>query len=342
MTPCSFYQEVAVSHSHPPFGVLLVNLGTPAAPTKDAVRAFLKQFLSDPRVVDLPAWQWQPILQGIILNIRPAKVAKLYQSIWWQEGSPLMVISQRQQLALANQLASRLGFAIPVALGMSYGQPSLADGLDELQRAGVDKVLVLPLYPQYSCSTVASVFDGVAAALKPRRNIPELRMVKDYHDRPGYIAALTESIRKHWQQYGKAEKLLFSFHGVPERYINEGDPYKQHCLTTAALVAQALALPEAEWQVCFQSRFGKEPWLTPYTDETLASLPSKGVKSVDIISPAFAADCLETLEEIAQGGKETFLHAGGEQYHFVPCLNDGEQHMAFLADLVISHAENWR
>ncbi|MFQ6370437.1 ferrochelatase [Shewanella sp. YIC-542] len=331
-----------MSHSHPPFGVLLVNLGTPAAPTKAAVRAFLKQFLSDPRVVDLPAWQWQPILQGIILNVRPAKVAKLYQSIWWEEGSPLMVISQRQQQALATQLASRLGVSIPVALGMSYGSPSLDEGLAKLRNAGVEKVLVLPLYPQYSCSTVASVFDGVAAALKGQRNLPELRFIRDYHDKSGYIHALADSIREHWQQQGKADKLLFSFHGVPERYITEGDPYQGQCLATAALVAEALALPEDQWQVCFQSRFGKEPWLTPYTDELLASLPGQGVKSVDIISPAFAADCLETLEEIAQGGKETFLHAGGEQYRFVPCLNDGAAHMAFLADLVVAHTENWR
>ncbi len=327
--------------NQPPFGVLLVNLGTPAAPTKAAVRAFLKQFLSDSRVVDVNPLLWWCILNGIILNVRPGKVAKLYQSIWWQDGSPLMVISRKQQQALQNQLLSRTGLDIPVELGMSYGEPSLDSGLKALEAKGVKNVLVLPLYPQYSCSTVASVVDGVAALLKSRRDIPELRFVRDYHDKKGYIDSLAHSVRQHWQQHGQSQKLLLSFHGVPERYVNEGDPYRDHCYKTAELLAETLELTPEQWMVCFQSRFGKEPWLTPYTDETLERLPQQGVKSVDIISPAFAADCLETLEEISIGGKETFLHAGGESYRFVPCLNDDEQHMAFLAELALQHAQGW-
>ncbi|WP_417761115.1 ferrochelatase [Shewanella sp.] len=327
--------------NQPPFGVLLVNLGTPAAPTKAAVKAFLKQFLSDPRVVDVNPVLWWCILNGIILNIRPGKVAKLYQSIWWQDGSPLMVISRKQQQALQNHLLSRTGLNIPVELGMSYGEPSLDTGLKALEAQGVKQVLVLPLYPQYSCSTVASVFDGVAAMLKSRRDIPELRFVRDYHDKQGYIDALAHSVKQHWQQHGQSQKLLLSFHGVPERYVNEGDPYRDHCYKTAELLAQTLGLTPEQWMVCFQSRFGKEPWLTPYTDETLERLPKEGVKSVDIISPAFAADCLETLEEISIGGKETFLHAGGESYRFIPCLNDDEPHMAFLAELALQHTQGW-
>ncbi|WP_412500960.1 ferrochelatase [Shewanella chilikensis] len=324
-----------------PFGVLLVNLGTPAAPTKAAVRTFLKQFLSDQRVVDLSPWLWQPLLQGIILNTRPAKVAKLYQSIWQAEGSPLMVVSKQQRQALADLLREQIGCHIPVELGMSYGSPSLSDGLAALKDADVDKVLVLPLYPQYSCSTVASVFDGVAAALKRERNLPELRFVRDYHDKPGYIQALAGSVRTHWQQEGRGQRLLMSFHGVPERYIKEGDPYRSQCETTAKLLAAELGLGEGEWQLCFQSRFGKEPWLTPYTDELLESLPGQGVTSVDIMSPAFAADCLETLEEIAQGGRESFLEAGGKQYQFIPCLNAQSEHICFLAELVKFHTKNW-
>lgn len=224
---------------------------------------------------------------------------------------------------------------------MSYGSPSLNDGLTALKNAGADRVLVLPLYPQYSCSTVASVFDGVAAALKLERNLPELRFVRDYHDKPGYILALAGSVRSHWQREGRGQRLLMSFHGVPERYIKEGDPYRSQCETTAKLLAAELGLGEGEWQLCFQSRFGKEPWLTPYTDELLESLPGQGITAVDIMSPAFAADCLETLEEIAQGGCESFLEAGGKQYQFIPCLNAQSAHMRFLADLVKFHTENW-
>ncbi|CAD6367117.1 ferrochelatase [Shewanella putrefaciens] len=325
----------------PAFGVLLVNLGTPDEPTPKAVKRFLKQFLSDPRVVDLSPWLWQPLLNGIILNTRPAKVAKLYQSIWTDEGSPLMVLSSRQAQKLAVDLSATFNQDIPVELGMSYGNPSIDSGFARLKAQGAERIVVLPLYPQYSCSTVASVFDAVASYLKTVRDMPELRFNKHYFDHEAYIAALAHSVKRHWKTYGQADKLLLSFHGIPLRYVKEGDPYREQCLVTAKLLAQKLELNETQWQVCFQSRFGREEWLTPYADELLAKLPSQGIKSVDVICPAFATDCLETLEEISIGGKETFLHAGGETYRFIPCLNDDEMHIELLRQLVQEQAHSW-
>ncbi|RTR32251.1 ferrochelatase [Shewanella atlantica] len=330
-----------MSETTPAFGVLLVNLGTPDSPSASDVKRFLKQFLSDPRVVDLNPLIWKPILNGIILNTRPAKVAKLYQSIWSDEGSPLMVISQRQREKVASLLQEQLGQAIPVELGMSYGNPSLASGLDKLKQQGVERVVVLPLYPQYSCSTVAPVFDAIAAEFKDWRDIPETRFNKEYYQDPAYIEALASSVRAHWNEHGQADVLLMSFHGVPVRYVNEGDPYQAQCQATALLLAQALGLKDEQWKLCFQSQFGKEEWLTPYTDKLLESLPEKGVKSVDIMCPAFAADCLETLEEISIGGKESFIESGGESYRFIPCLNDNEPHIELLAKLVTEQASKW-
>ncbi|MEJ6521120.1 ferrochelatase [Shewanella bicestrii] len=325
----------------PAFGVLLVNLGTPDEPTPKAVKRFLKQFLSDPRVVDLSPWLWQPILQGIILNTRPAKVAKLYQSVWTEQGSPLMVISEQQAQKLATDLSATFNQTIPVELGMSYGNPSIDSGFAKLKAQGAERIVVLPLYPQYSCSTVASVFDAVAQYFTQVRDIPELRFSKQYFDHDAYIAALAHSVKRHWKTHGQADKLILSFHGIPLRYATEGDPYPEQCRATAKLLAQALELTDGQWQVCFQSRFGKEEWLTPYADELLADLPRQGVKSVDVICPAFATDCLETLEEISIGGKETFLHAGGEVYHFIPCLNDDELHIELLRQLVQQQAQPW-
>ncbi|MXR67608.1 ferrochelatase [Shewanella sp. JBTF-M18] len=322
-------------------GVLLVNLGTPDTPTPKDVRQFLKQFLSDPRVVDLSPWIWKPILNGIILNTRPKAVAKLYESIWWPEGSPLMVISERQREALSEILKARHGRDIPVELGMSYGNPSLSAGIDKLLAKGIERLVVLPLYPQYSCSTVAPVFDAIASDYKQRRNYPETRFSKEYFNHPAYIAALADSVRRHWQEKGRGDCLLMSFHGVPLRYVTEGDPYQAQCQHTAQLLAEALGLSESQWRLCFQSKFGKEEWLTPATDALLESLPSQGVKRVDILCPAFAVDCLETLEEISIGGKESFIEAGGEAYHFIPCLNDDEAHMQLLADLVTEQAAGW-
>ncbi|MGL4446422.1 MAG: ferrochelatase [Shewanella sp.] len=325
----------------PAFGVLLVNLGTPDEPTPKAVKRFLKQFLSDPRVVDLSPWLWQPILQGIILNTRPKKVAQLYQSVWTEQGSPLMVISQRQAQKLATDLSATFNQTIPVELGMSYGNPSIASGFAKLKAQGAERIVILPLYPQYSCSTVASVFDAVAQYLTGVRDIPELRFNKQYFDHEAYIAALAHSVTRHWKTHGQADKLLLSFHGIPLRYVKEGDPYREQCLTTAKLLAHKLALSDSQWQVCFQSRFGREEWLTPYADELLAELPAQGVHSVDVICPAFATDCLETLEEISVGGQETFLHAGGQRYRFIPCLNDDELHIELLRQLVQEQVSAW-
>ncbi|MEI6859758.1 MAG: ferrochelatase, partial [Shewanella sp.] len=252
-----------MSKTTPAFGVLLVNLGTPDTATTKGVRSFLKQFLSDPRVVDLNPFIWKPILNGIILNFRSSKVAKLYQSIWWDEGSPLMVVSQRQRELLAGMLAQAYGQEIPVELGMTYGNPSFAQGLDKLKAQGVKKIIVLPLYPQYSCSTVAAVTDAIATEYKGWREVPETRVNKEYYQHPDYISALAISVKSHWEQHGQADKLLMSFHGIPVRYVTEGDPYQQHCEKTSELLAKELGLNRDQWQLCYQSIFGKEEWLTP-------------------------------------------------------------------------------
>ncbi|MGS0679834.1 ferrochelatase [Shewanella sp. 125m-7] len=330
-----------MSDLSPAFGVLLVNLGTPDSPTATDVKKFLKQFLSDPRVVDLSPWIWKPILNGIILNTRPAKVAKLYQSIWWQDGSPLMVISQKQRDKLKQTLATSLGQTIPVELGMSYGNPSLQSGIDSLRSQGVEKIFVLPLYAQYSCSTVAPVYDAIAELLKSERNIPEMRINKQYFDHPAYIKALATSVKAHWQVKGQAQVLLMSFHGVPLRYVTEGDPYQAQCQKTAELLALELGLSSDQWRICFQSQFGKEEWIKPATDELLESLPKQGVKSVDIMCPAFSCDCLETLEEISQEGKQDFLAASGERYEFIDCLNDSAAHIELLANIVQQQTQGW-
>ncbi|WBA15632.1 ferrochelatase [Salinivibrio proteolyticus] len=324
-----------MTEKHNQVGVLLVNLGTPEAPTSQSVKAFLSEFLHDHRVVDLTRWLWCPLLHGVILPIRSPKVAKLYQSIWMEEGSPLMVYAKRQQKALAEQVSA------PVALGMTYGNPSIAQGLDELQAKGCDKVLVLPLYPQYSATTTAAVFDKVAKSLKGRPVIPALRYVNHYHDHPLYQAALAHSVKQHWQAHGKGDLLLCSYHGIPQRFADNGDPYPRHCEQTTSLLQAELGLADNEIMMTYQSRFGREEWLKPYTDKTLETLPSKGVKTLDIMTPAFSADCLETLEEIAEQCRDTFLEAGGERFRFIPCLNDDEAHIHLMASLVAKHTQGW-
>lgn len=323
-------------------GILLANLGTPDAPTPTALRRYLKEFLWDRRVVDLPRPLWWLILNGIILNTRPKRSARLYERVWTPEGSPLLAISRRQAEALRAELACRLAAAPPaVALGMRYGQPSIASGLEELARQGCARVLVLPLYPQYSGATVGSTFDAVAQFYATQRAMPALRLISHYHAEPGYIAALAASIRELWQAEGKPDRLLFSFHGLPKRYAEEGDPYPGQCHETARLTAAALGLAQGEWMVCFQSRFGREEWLQPYTDKTLAALPGQSVRRVDVICPGFAADCLETLEEIAMTNRELFMEAGGERYRYLPALNAREDHMCFLADLAARELAGW-
>ncbi|MFC3284669.1 ferrochelatase [Litchfieldella rifensis] len=326
----------------PRFGVLLVNLGTPDAPTPEAVRRYLGEFLWDKRVVDTPRPLWWLILHGVILRFRPRKVARAYQSVWMAEGSPLLVIGRRQQRSLAAALERRHGEAIPVELAMTYGKPSMEEAGLKLRDAGVERILVLPLYPQFSRSTTAAVFDRLARALSACPHLPELRFVRDYHDHPAYVQALAASIRDHWQaQGGERGKLMLSYHGIPQRYAEQGDPYPRHCETTSRLVAEALGLGDDEWQMTYQSRFGREEWLKPYTDETLKAWAREGGERVDIISPAFAADCLETLEELEEENRENFVQAGGKTYRYIPALNDRADHIDLLAQLVGQHTQGW-
>lgn len=321
--------------------ILLINLGSPDAPTKQALRPYLEEFLSDPRVIDLPRWQWLPILYGIVLNVRPKKSAHAYEQIWWEEGSPLMVITERQVDALRGVLAGKGLGDIVVDYAMRYGNPSIASKLKTLSEQGVNKVMVVPMYPQYADATTASVFDGVAQALEKQRFIPELRIVRDWYDHPLYIKALADSVRKHFAEFGQPQKLLLSFHGVPKRYIQEGDPYFYHCEKTVELLVSELGLGADEYQMVFQSRFGREEWLQPYADKTIEALPAQGIKSVSVICPGFSADCLETLEEMAMGNRDLFLEHGGERYDYIPCLNDDKLHIELLAELVCQHGQGW-
>jgi protoporphyrin/coproporphyrin ferrochelatase len=322
-------------------GVLLVNLGTPDSPSVPDVRRYLAEFLSDRRVVEMARLPWMLLLHGRILRTRPARSAHAYQSIWTPEGSPLLEISRRQAVALQRLLDERLGGPVRVALGMRYGQPSIAAGLAELREANARRVLILPLYPQYSATTVGTVFDAVAHELRRWRWLPELRFVNQYHDEPGYIEALAASIRAHWAEHGQAERLLLSFHGIPKDYFDQGDPYFCHCHKTARLLAERLELPAARWGLSFQSRLGRQEWLKPYTDATLADWGRAGVKSVQVLSPGFSADCLETLEEIAVENRTLFLESGGQSYEYIPCLNDNADHLAMIADLVVRHCGGW-
>lgn len=322
------------------FGVLLVNLGTPDAPTTSSVRRYLREFLSDSRVIDTPKVIWWFILNCIILMVRPAKVAKLYQSIWTIEGSPLLKGSRAQAEGLQQSLDTR-GLNCNVELAMTYGEPSVSNAIDKLRLSGCERILVLPLYPQYSATTTAAVMDAVYKSQQQQRDIPEFRFVKSYCNHPTYIQALADSIANHWQQEGQAEKLLMSFHGIPKRYANSGDPYPDECHKTAHSLAQALQLEDSQWSYAYQSRFGPAEWLQPYTDKTLESLPSEGVKHVDIISPAFTSDCLETLEELKIENRNLFLEAGGERYEYIPALNADLLFIQCLAELTEQHTQGW-
>ncbi|HDS4609146.1 TPA: ferrochelatase [Klebsiella pneumoniae] len=309
-------------------GILLANLGTPDAPTPGAVKRYLRQFLSDKRVVDTSRLLWWPLLRGVILPIRSPRVAKLYQSVWMEEGSPLMVYSRRQQQALAARLPDT-----PVALGMSYGSPSLASAVGDLLAQGVEHIVVLPLYPQYSCSTVAAVWDELARILAKKRAIPGISFIRDYAEHPDYIHALAASVRASFAVHGEPDLLLLSYHGIPQRYANQGDDYPQRCRDTTRELVSALGLPPERVMMTFQSRFGREPWLTPYTDETLKMLGEKGTKHIQVLCPGFAADCLETLEEIAVQNREIFLEAGGKQYEYIPALNADAAHIEMMVNL---------
>jgi ferrochelatase len=307
-------------------GLLLINLGTPEAPTPQAIRPYLREFLSDRRVVDLPRALWLPVLHLVILPLRPRKLAPQYARIWRADGSPLLAITRELRDALAKSVG-------PVAtdFGMRYGQPSVAAALARLQQAGVTRLAVLPLYPQYSGTTTASALDALHAGLRALAWQPELRVVEDYHADEGYIAALADSVRAHWAAHGRGERLLLSFHGIPQRYVERGDPYGRQCEETARRLAAALQLRAGEWQVAYQSRVGKAAWLQPYTDELLPALARQGLKRVDVICPGFAADCLETLDEIAIRYAAAFVAAGGEALRYVPALNARAAHAEALA-----------
>ncbi len=318
-------------------GVLLVNLGTPDAPTPEALKRYLKEFLSDERVVDLPRWSWLPILHLVILRTRPKRSAELYQKIWTDRGSPLLVTTEDQATALSERLSQHNCGDVPVAFGMRYGTPSIEAGIAALRDVGCDRVVVLPAFPQYSIATTLSVEDVLTAVQSRLDHCPKIEMIGDYHDQPGYIAALANSVKESWQQHGRGERLLISFHGTPVRYRDEkGDPYFGQCETTARLLAGALGLTDDEWTLAFQSRFGPEEWLQPYTDHTLDGWGRDGIKTVDVICPGFAADCLETLEEIAIGCAESFIEEGGERLNYIPALNARPDHIAALADVVVT------
>ena len=311
-------------------GVLLVNLGTPDAPTTPSVRTYLAEFLSDPRVIEIPPLAWKLILHGIILRVRPKKSAALYKSIWTDEGSPLLAISQRQLAAIQQALGSD----VSVKLGMRYGNPSIASALREFREAGIRRTVVLPLYPQYAAPTTGSVFDAIARELMTWRWVPALDFINGYADNPLYIDSLAQSIKEHIDAQGLPQKILFSYHGMPKRNLDLGDPYYCFCMKTTRLVAEKLGLDKDICLSTFQSRFGYAEWLQPYTDKTLEELPSKGIKNIAIVSPAFSADCLETLEELAEQNREIFLHHGGESYHYIPALNDRPDHINALVDII--------
>lgn len=337
----AFRKEPAFTHgTAQQTAVLLVNLGTPDAPTASAVRRYLKQFLSDPRVVEIPRAIWAPILHGLILPFRSGKSAAKYAAIWSADGSPLKVHTEKQTTLLRGYLGER-GHQVQVAYAMRYGAPSVPQVLQQLQERGCTRILVVPAYPQYAGSTTASVYDAVFAHYAGQRNVPELRMVKHYHDHESYIEALKRSVLTHWEAHGRPDKLVMSFHGVPRRALELGDPYHCECYKTARLLAAQLGLTAEQYIVTFQSRFGKAEWLQPYTAPTLKQLAQQGVRRVDVMCPGFVADCLETLEEIDMEVRRDFLDAGGREFHYIPCLNENAAWIHALADIAEEHLLGW-
>jgi ferrochelatase len=339
--PSPFAPEPPFVHGQPSkTGILFCNLGTPDAPTPAAVRRYLAEFLSDHRVVEIPRALWWLILHGIILRTRPAKSAAKYASIWTAQGSPLKLWTEQQAELLQAELRQR-GHDGPVRYAMRYGNPSIASALDALKSAGAERLLVVTAYPQYSATTTASVFDAVYAWASRIRRVPELRFVNRYHDHAGYIEALAQGTRSHWQANGRPDQLLMSFHGVPERTLHLGDPYHCECHKTARLLAQALGLDASQYRVSFQSRLGRAKWLEPYTEPTLRAMAQAGIKRVDVVCPGFTSDCLETLEEIAMEGRAAFLTSGGQSFHYIPCLNNSASWIAALAEVVQQHCSGW-
>jgi ferrochelatase len=337
----SFKQEPPFQHGQQPrSAVLFCNLGTPDTPSTPDVRRYLKEFLSDHRVVEIPRLLWWLILNGVILPFRPAKSAAKYASIWTPEGSPLKIWTEKQSKMLQGWLAQR-GHDVRVRYAMRYGSTSIAEQLDALKAEGVTRVLVLPAYPQYSATTTASLFDAVYAWAATVRNLPELRFVNRYHDDAGYIDSLAASIARHWKSNSRPDVLVMSFHGIPERSLHLGDPYHCECFKTARLLAAKLGLKPEQYKVTFQSRLGRAKWLQPYTEPTLIAMAKSGVKRVDVVCPGFTSDCLETLEEINMEGREAFLHAGGKEFHYIPCLNDDPVWISALCELTQRHLAGW-
>lgn len=314
-------------------GLLLTNTGTPDAPTLPAVRRYLREFLSDKRVVNLPRFIWLPILYGLILTLRPKKSARLYQQIWTPLGSPMRTFMQSLTNHLREKIQPQSGSAIEIEYGMNYGHPSIPSALEKLRKKNIEQLIVLPLFPQYSNTTTASTFDKVASELQKWPALPAFKLIRDYATQQEYLDALAESVRSHWNPSGKADHLLISFHGIPERFANAGDPYPQQCQQTAERLAQALNLRKEEWSLCYQSRFGYDKWLKPYTQELLQTLPRQGVRRLDVICPGFSVDCLETLEEIVIRGTQFFRQAGGETLRYIPAQNDSHAHVKTLAAL---------
>jgi ferrochelatase len=337
-----YQPEPTYTHGTPQkTGILLVNLGTPDAPAPQAVRAYLKEFLSDPRVVEIPRAIWWFILNGIILNTRPKKSAAKYASIWLKEGSPLRVHTEKQAVMLQGYLGQRTRAPFVVEHAMRYGNPSIPAVLRRLKEQNCQRILVVPMYPQYAASTTATVTDIVFGELRQMRDTPALRTIKHFHDHPGYIKALATNINDYWMKHGRPDKLLMSFHGLPRYTLDKGDPYHCECQKTGRLLAQELGLKPEQYAISFQSRFGKAAWLQPYTTATLKEWGKQKTGRVDVVCPGFVADCLETLEEIAQEGREDFVHAGGGEYHYIPCLNDRNDWLHALTDLVLDNLQGW-
>lgn len=325
----------------PGTAVLLVNLGTPAAPTQDAVRDYLAEFLSDPRIVESPRWLWWPVLHGYILRTRPRRSAEAYAKVWRDDGSPLLVFSERLAGAVRAELERRSSGQVAVALAMTYGEPSIRTVVKELMERGVRRLLVLPLFPQYSATSSGAALDAVMRMMMRLRWQPQLRTIDDYHADAGYLAALAASVQAHWANHGRGQKLLMSFHGIPQQYVEAGDPYPEQCRETARRLGDALGVPEDQLVVTFQSRLGRRPWLRPYTDETIEELARQGVEALDVLCPGFAVDCLETLEEVALRYRTTFLTNGGKQFRYIPALNDSRAHATALADIAMRQLAGW-
>ena len=321
-------------------GILLTNLGTPDEPTPSSLRTYLKQFLSDGRVIETPKAIWWFILNGIVLRTRPAKSAKAYQSVWTDDGSPLLLYTQKQKNLIKQQLEKKYPNLI-FDIGMRYGNPSIAEGLNNLRNQNCDRIIVLPLYPQYCAATTGSTFDAVALELQQWRWVPSLRFIGSYYDQPLYIQALKNSIEEFWRKNDKPKKLLFSYHGIPKKYLDKGDPYHCFCRKTTRLVAESMNLPEGNYMTTFQSRFGPAEWLQPYTDKTIESLAKEGIDDIHVISPAFSSDCLETIEELNEENREIFIENGGKKFGYIPCLNDREDHILLLTSLLENELHGW-